>query len=173
MTGVAREHFRKGDIAAALRAHAKAHQEHVISESLNDPLILSGMTRAWVEACLPLYPRALDDWESAVSMRIKNFSVEISHSIALACKKHSRDVARPRLVYSGKDGVVYIDHCPLCGAENVKLQNADSKNFHPPRWYSGLSPNYACNHRLPLDPLLWQAILNANILISEGVIEPG
>lgn len=170
MSGAAHEHFQNGNIPEALRAHAQANHERVILANLSNPLTLSTMTRAWVEAQLPTYPHALEDWRSAVNMRVKNFPTEIAHCVAGACKKPTRDVERPGLSFCGKDDIVYLSHCPMCGEAGVQLKRIDPVHFQPGNRFSRLLSMQVCDHDLPLDDKLWQAIRNASELIREGYI---
>ncbi len=170
MCGVAHEHFQNGNIPAALKAHAEMGQERTVLATLSNPLTLSTKQRAWVEAQLQTYPHALDDWRRAVSVRVRNFPTEISHSIAVACKKQLRDVERPALSFCGKDDVIFLSRCPICYETGVQLKRIEPSQFHPGNRFSRLLSMQVCDHQLPLDEKLWQAILNASELIREGYI---
>lgn len=128
------------------------------------------MTRTWVVTQLPTYTHAFDDWTHAVNMRTKNFATEIAHCVAMACKKQLRDVGRPTLSFCGKGNIIYLSRCPLCHEERVRLQRVEPSQFHPGSRFSRLLTIQICDHRLPLDDKLWQAILNASELICEGYI---
>ncbi len=171
MTGIAREHLQNGNMPEALTAHANGHAQHQMFITLGNPVLLAGQTPTWVAKAQLTFATAEADWIRAVQIRAKNFSAEIAHSVAAACKRPTRDVHRPVISYCGKDDFVYLDRCPMCGSENVRLLRKDPADFRPPNIISRILSVRVCDHHLPLEISLWQAIVNANTLLGESRIE--
>ncbi len=171
MTGQAFVHMQQGRVPDALRAHAEEFAERATFATLGNPIDLASQTQAWVTKAKELYPTAHADWVRAVQQRMRVFSMEIAHSVATACHRPTQQTHHPVLKYSGQADIIYVDRCPLCNAENVRINRADPATFRPPRLFSRILAARVCDHHLPISTGLWQAMLNASTLIREGDIE--
>jgi hypothetical protein len=159
---------QKGDYPAAIRAQSKAHAAEVVAATLHNHILLSGMPRTWVDEQNVAHPNAFEAWVLAVGIRRRGFHTEIADAIAVASNKRLRDIPKFHLSFCGKNDIIYLDVCPLCGTENVRLQRVDPAQFRPRLPLIGKLK--ACDHRLPVRDELWQAILNASLLIREKQI---
>lgn len=171
MSGEALRLLRNRNAAGALRLHAEAYQERQLFTTLGNPVLLASQTPEWVDTAQTIYPAAHTDWIRAVQSRAKNFPAEIVHAVATACKRDDRKIQRPTLCYCGKADIVFLNLCPLCSNEQVRLLRVDPATFTAPLLISRILQLRSCNHRLPLDGSLWQAIVNANALASKQLID--